>query len=101
MREMLDALVWDGALSTGASIREASGKAQVRPKSNEKCAFILNGVKQNAFDSRKPRRFQLPQIEYVRDYVLLGGGGATEPIYGKTGFVQLFLECAHANELGR
>ena len=31
--EMLDALVWDGALSKCENVREASGKAQVRPKS--------------------------------------------------------------------
>ena len=59
---MLDALVRDGALSKHASVREANGKAQVRPNSSEKCAFILNCVKQTACDSRKPRGFQLPQI---------------------------------------
>ena len=73
VREMLDALVWDGALRKHKNVREASGKAQVRPKSSEKCAFILNCVKQNAYDDRKPRGFQLPQIERLRDSVLLGG----------------------------
>ena len=70
VREMLDALVWDGALGNRANV---SGKAQVRPKSSEKCAFILNCVKQNTCDGRKPRGFQLPQIERLRDTVLLGG----------------------------
>ena len=60
VHEMLDALVQDGTLSKHASVREASGKAHVRPKSSEKCVFILNCVKQNASDSRKPRGFQLP-----------------------------------------
>ena len=73
VREMLDALVRDGALGRRTSVREASGKAQVRPKSSEKCASILNRMKQNASDSRKPRGFQLPQIEHLRDSVLLGG----------------------------
>ena len=52
---------------------EASGKAQVPPKNSEKRAFIFNCVKQNACDDRKPRGFQLPQIERLRDSVLLGG----------------------------
>ena len=73
VREMLDALVQNGALSKHASIREASSKARVRPKSNEKCVFILNCVKQNVCDSCKPRGFQLPQIEQLRDSILLGG----------------------------
>ena len=55
------------------NVQEAIGKAQVRPKSSEKCAFILNCVKQNACDGRKPRGFQLPQIERLRDSVLFGG----------------------------
>ena len=70
---MLDALVRHGALSKHASVREASGKAQVRLKSSEKCAFIVNCVKRNACDSRKPRGFQLPQIEQLRDSILVGG----------------------------
>ena len=73
VREMLDALLRDGALSIRTRVREASGKAQVRPKSSEKCVFILNCVKRNACDSRKPRGFQLPRIEHLRDSVLLGG----------------------------
>ena len=73
VRDMLDALVQDGALSRRTSVRQANGKAQARPKSSEKCAFILNCVKQNACDSRKPRGFQLPQIEHLRHSVLLGG----------------------------
>ena len=73
VREMLDALVQDGALRKHENVREASCKAQVRPKSSEKCAFILNCVKQNATDDRKPRGFQLAQIERLRDSVLLGG----------------------------
>ena len=73
VREMLDALVRDGALSRHANVQEASGKAQVRPKSSEKCAFILNCVKLNACDGRKPRDFQLPRIEHLRDSILLGG----------------------------
>ena len=55
------------------NVREASGKPQVRPKNSEKCVFILNCVKQNAYDDRKPRGFPLPQIERLRDSVLLGG----------------------------
>ena len=35
--------------------------------------FILNCVKQNACDSPKPRGFQLPQIEHLRDSILLKG----------------------------
>ena len=70
---MLDALVRDGALSKHANVREASGKAQVRRKNSAKCASILNCVKQNACDSRKPRGFQLAQIEQLRDSILLGG----------------------------
>ena len=81
VREMLDALVQDGALSRRTSVRQASGKAQARPKSSEKCAFILNCVKQNACDSRKPRGFQPPQIEHLRDSVLLGGGGGGDQDY--------------------
>ena len=50
-------------------------------------------VKQNACDELKPRGFRLPQIERLRDSVLLGGGGA---LYGKIGPVQLFLESALA-----
>ena len=73
VREMLDALVRDGAVSKHTNVRAASGKAQVRPKSNEKCAFIVNCVKQNACDGRRPRGFQLPQIEHLRDSILLGG----------------------------
>ena len=73
VREMLDALVRDGALSRRTSVREASGKAQVRPKSSEKCAFILNCVKQNACDSRKPRGFQQPQME-IRGTPFCWGG---------------------------
>ena len=52
---MLDALVRDGALSKHDKLGVASDKAQVRPKSSEKCAFILNWVKQNERDARKPR----------------------------------------------
>ena len=48
VREMLDALVRNGALSKHTNVQEASSKAQVRPKSSEKCAFILNCLKQNA-----------------------------------------------------
>ena len=60
VREMLHALVRDGALSKHENVQEASGKAQVRPKSGEKCAFIMNCVKQNASDGRKQRGAQLP-----------------------------------------
>ena len=42
--------------------QRAIGKAHVRPKSSEKCAFMLNCVKQNTCDGRKLRGFQLPQI---------------------------------------
>ena len=42
VREMLDALVRDGAVSKQTNVREANGKAQVRAKSSEKCVFILN-----------------------------------------------------------
>ena len=73
VREMLDVLVRDGALSKRAGVMEASGKAQVRPKSSTKCAFSLNFLKQNACDARKPRWFQQPQIGQLRDSVLLGG----------------------------
>ena len=93
---MLDALVRDGAVSKQTSVREASGKAQVQPKSS---AFVLNCVKQNACDSRKPRGFQLPQIEQLRNSILLGG--RQKLVYGKAGVVQLFLECVSASELGR
>ena len=96
--EMLDALVRDGALSKHTNVREASGKAQVRPKSSEKCAFILNCAKQNACGSRNLPGFQLPQIEHPRDSILLG---TTQAIYGKTELVQLFLELASASVLGR
>ena len=57
VREMLDALVRDGALSKRDGMGVASGKAQVRPKSSEKCAFILSCAKQNESDARKPRGF--------------------------------------------
>ena len=60
VREILDVLVRDGALSKRAGVMEASGKAQVGPKSSTKCAFILNRVKQNECDSHKLRGFQLP-----------------------------------------
>ena len=73
VREMLDALVRNGALSNRDGVKEAGGKAQVRPKSCTKCAFILNCVKQNECDGRKPRGFRLPQIEQLRDSILLGG----------------------------
>ena len=71
--EMLDALVREGAPSKHVSVRETGGKAQVRPKCSTKCVFILNCVKQNACDDRKPRGFRLPQIERLRDSILLGG----------------------------
>ena len=45
VREMLDALVWEGAPSKHDNVREANGKAQVPTKSSEMCAFILNCVK--------------------------------------------------------
>ena len=57
VREMLDALVRDGALSKRENVQEAGSKAQVRPRCSEKCAFILNCVKQNARDGHKPRGF--------------------------------------------
>ena len=50
VRQMLDAMVRDGALQKHENVREASGKAQVRPKSSEKCAFKLNCLKQNTCD---------------------------------------------------
>ena len=50
----------------------------------------MNCVQQNASDGRKPRGFQLPQIEHLRDSILLGG--EAEAIYGKIGPFQLFLE---------
>ena len=59
---MLDALVWDGALSKRAGVMEASGKVQARHQSSTKCAFILNCVKPNACDDRKPSGYQLPQL---------------------------------------
>ena len=74
VREMLEALVRDGALSKREGVKEASGKAQVRPKSSEKCAFILNCVKQNKCDGRKPHGFQRPLSEQLRDSISLGGG---------------------------
>ena len=74
VQEMLKALVRNGALRKHENVREASGKAQVRPKNSEKCVFILNCVKQNACDSRQPRGFQWPQIDRLQDSVLLGGG---------------------------
>ena len=54
---MLDALVRDGAHD---KLGVASGKAQVRPDNNEKCVFVLNCVKQNESDARKPCGFQPP-----------------------------------------
>ena len=54
VREMLDALVRDGAPSKRAGIMDASGKAQVRPKSSTKCVFILNRVKQNEWRNWAP-----------------------------------------------
>ena len=73
LRKMLDALVRDGALSKRDKLGVASGKAQVRPKSSERCVFILNCVKQNESDARIPHGFQLPQIEQLRNTILLGG----------------------------
>ena len=73
VREMLDALVRDGALSKRAGVMEGCGKAQIRPKSSMKCVFILNCMKQNGCDGLKPRGFELPQIEQLRDSILLGG----------------------------
>ena len=80
VREMPDALVRDGALRKHENVREASGKAEVRPKNSEKCVFILNCVNQNACDDHKPRGFQLPQIERLRDSVLLGGSPPSLPL---------------------
>ena len=60
VREVLDALVRDGALSKRDGVKEASGKAQVWPKSTAKCAFIRSCLKQNACDGREPRGFQQP-----------------------------------------
>ena len=70
---MQDALVRDGVLSRHMDVQKATGKAHVRAKSSEKCAFILNCVKQNACDGRKLRGFQLPWIEHLCDSILLGG----------------------------
>ena len=49
----------------------ASGRACVIPKNSEKCSFILNSMKMNGSDSRPPLRFVLPQLEQVRDCLLL------------------------------
>ena len=89
VREMLDALVQDGALSKRDGGKEGGGKAQVRPKSSTKCALILNCVKQNECDGRKPRGFQLPQIEQLRDSILLGGiwrNWIYRPVFGVCGY---------------
>ena len=71
--EIMEALAHNGALGRDVSGAPASGKAQVRPKNQEKCAFILNCVAQERSDARKPQGFSLPQIEEVRNSILLGG----------------------------
>ena len=98
LREMLDALVRDGALSKHMNMHEASGKAEVRPKSSEKCAFILNCANHNACDGCKRRGFQLPQMEHLCDSILLGGRGGAKT--GQSGPVQLFLEFVPATVVG-
>ena len=67
--EMLDTLVRDGALSK----RDGMDVAKVRPKSSEKCPFILNCVKQNDSDARKPHGFHLPQTEQLWKALMLEG----------------------------
>ena len=45
----------------------------MRANSSEKWVFILSYMKQNKNDARKPRGFQLPQIERPRNAVMLEG----------------------------
>ena len=71
--EVLKALVRDGALSAGELNRPSSRRAKVIPKNSEKCSFVLNCNKRNSCDPRKPAGFKLPQIERLRDAVLLAG----------------------------
>ena len=70
MAEMLESLVEGGLCRVSQSLG-ASGKAHVIPKNSEKCSFIMNCMKQNAFDCRPPPKFVLPQLEALRDCLLL------------------------------
>ena len=47
------------------------GKAKVIPKNQEKCNFILNCMKLNESDPRPPQKFVLPQIEELRNCLLM------------------------------
>ena len=64
-------LVEGGSLRRVPKSMGASGKARVIPKNNEKCSFIMNCMKQNASDCRPPPRSVLPQVEALRDCLLL------------------------------
>ena len=68
---MLESLVEGGSLRRVPKSMGASGKARVIPKNSEKCGFIMNCMKQNASDCRPPPRFVLPQLEALRDCLLL------------------------------
>ena len=69
--EMLQSMVEGGSLRRVPKSMGASGKARVIPKNNEKCGFLMNCMKQNAFDCRPPPRFVLPRLEALRDCLLL------------------------------
>ena len=69
--EMLESLVEGGSLRQVSESLGASGKARVIPKNSEKCSFIMNCMKQNASDWRLPPKFVLPQLEALRDCLLL------------------------------
>ena len=60
VNEMLQALVWDGALSSSDGNAPPWGQAKVIAKNSEECSFILNCTKLNSCDPRKPGGFKLP-----------------------------------------
>ena len=70
--EMLESLVEGGSLRRVSQSLGASGKARVIPNNSEKCSLIMNCMKQNASDCRPPPKFVLPQLEALRDCLLLG-----------------------------
>ena len=71
MTEMLESLPEGGSLRRVPRSLGASGKARVIPKNSEKCSFIMNCMKQDASDCRLAPKFVLPQLEALRDCLLL------------------------------
>ena len=71
MTKMLESLVEGGSLRRDPRSLGALSKARVIPKNSENCSFIMNCMRQNASDCRPPPKFVLPELEALRDCLLL------------------------------